>query len=157
MTSKCTCLIQPHLMKRGSYLRIIIGIHLSTDLMTHEPGMHAVFAKFWQNRMLAPPPPHPWEVGALISGKSWIRHCNVFVTEVDVMVLHTLTGSLRFNQRYYWPQYFQLKLIAIFQIINFFSGYILRKISFLMSVDLSEKEQILFFNRQLWNNQPVDF
>ena len=32
---------------------------------------HAVFGKFWQNRMLAP----PWGVGAPSSGKSWIRHC----------------------------------------------------------------------------------
>ena len=33
---------------------------------------HAVFGKFWQNRMLAP---SPRGVGAPTSGKSWIRHC----------------------------------------------------------------------------------
>ena len=33
---------------------------------------HAVFGKFWQNRMLAP----PGGVGPPSSGKSWIRHCN---------------------------------------------------------------------------------
>ena len=32
---------------------------------------HAVFGKFWQNRMLAA----PWGVGAPSSGKSWIHHC----------------------------------------------------------------------------------
>ena len=42
---------------------------------------HAVFGKFWQNRMLAP----PWRVGAPTSGKSWIQHCinpdlNVYIT-----------------------------------------------------------------------------
>ena len=33
---------------------------------------HAVFEKFWQSRMLAPPPP-PRRVGAPSYGKSWIR------------------------------------------------------------------------------------
>ena len=31
---------------------------------------HAVFGKFWQNRMLAP----HWRISAPTSGKSWIRH-----------------------------------------------------------------------------------
>ena len=35
---------------------------------------HAVFGKFWQNRMLAPP--FPRRVGAPTSGISLIRHCN---------------------------------------------------------------------------------
>ena len=35
---------------------------------------HAVFGKFWQNRMLAP----PRGVGIPSSGKSWIRHWYVY-------------------------------------------------------------------------------
>ena len=38
---------------------------------------HAVFGKFWQNRMLAP----PQRVGALSSGKSWIRHCRLMCSK----------------------------------------------------------------------------
>ena len=40
--------------------------------------------KFGKNRMLAP----PWRVGAPSSGKSWIRHCTIYLWKCFTNILH---------------------------------------------------------------------
>ena len=63
---------------------------------------HAVFGKFWKNRMLAP----PGELAPPSSRKSWIRHW-----------LYLFTFKNIFSIRDFSPNYFHLKYFFLLKVL----------------------------------------
>ena len=75
---------------------------------------HAVFGKFWQNRMFAP----PRGVGAPSSGKSWIRHWKRFHWTSGFLSLFTIPWRIFTVQepvcKGWWPCSARHSMTALF-------------------------------------------